>query len=221
LHAEVLLFDRRTESNGGVDACALFVGFAGRAALTPNAKPTGLTFVLGTELLWSSVRNALEGAAVFVLGAVRVIRAVREATLIGARTASAGNTLLGFRTRAVEARDEAFAVDADSIVPALEIELTAERGRIRFLFEGVQAQAVVRTGRTHWAVVSFLAFADAAKSRAQLPDRAVRVGFAKISLRRGLRVTFVPPAQETAALAQGPVRDAEIAGVPVTAGDPE
>lgn len=216
-----MLFDRRTESNGGVDACALFVGLAGRATLTANANPTGLTFVLGTELLWPSVRNALEGAAVFVLGAVRVIRTVREATLIGARTASSGNALLGLWTRTVEALDEAFAIDANAIVPTLEIELTAERGRDRFLFEGVQAQAVVRTGRTDWAVVSFLAFTDAAKSRAQLTDCAVGVGFAKISLRRGLRVTFVPPAQETAALAQGPVRDAEIAGVPVTAGDPE
>jgi len=66
-----------------------------------------------------------------------------------------------------------------------------------------------------------LALAGAAKGRAKLADRAVGVCLAKISLRRGLRVAFVPPAQKTTAFAQGPVGNAEIAGVPVTAGDSE
>ena len=64
-----------------------------------------------------------------------------------------------------------------------------------------------------------MALADAAKGRAKLADRAVGVRLAKISLRRRLWVAFVPPAQKTTALAQGPVGDAEIAGVPVAAGD--
>jgi len=215
------LLDWLAESDGGVDACALFVGVTGRAALPANANAAGLTFVLGTELFRASVGDALERAAVFVLGAVRVVCTIREATLIGARTASARNTLLGFGTRGVEARDEAFTIDADALVPTLEIELTAKWRRVGLLFERVQAKAVVRTGRTHWTVVRFLAFADAAKRRAKLTNGAVGVGGAKISLRRGLRIAFVPPAQETAALAQGPVGDAEIAGVPVTAGDSE
>jgi hypothetical protein len=156
-----------------------------------------------------------------VLGAICIIGTIREAALIGARTASARNALLGFRTRGVDARDEASAVDADAIVPTLEIELTAKWRRVGFLFERVQAKAVVRTGRAQRTVEGFLAFADAAKSRAKLANGAVGVGGAEISLRRGLRIAFVSLAQETAALAQGPVGDTEIAGVPVTAGDSE
>ena len=189
--------------------------------MATNANTVGLTFVLGTELFWTSVRDALERAAVLVLGAVRVVGTIREATLIGARTASARHALLGFRTRIVEASDEAFTIDADALVPTLEIELTAECRRVGFLFERVQAKAVVRTGRAERTIERFLAFADAAKSRAKLTDRAVGVRRAKISLRRRLRIAFVPPAQETTALAQRPVGDTEIAGVPVTAGDPE
>jgi hypothetical protein len=189
--------------------------------LPANTHAAGLTVVLGTELLWASVRDTLERAAVLVLGTVRVVGAIGEATLIGARPASARDALLGFGARTVETCDEAFTIDADALVPTLEIELTAEWRRVGFPFERVQAEAVVRAGRTKWTVVRFLAFAGAAKRRAKLTDRAVGVGLAEISLRRGLRVAFVPPAQETTALAQGPVGDAEIAGVPVTAGDSE
>jgi hypothetical protein len=216
-----LLFDQCTESNRGVDARALFVGLARRTALAANANPARLTLILGTELLRPSVRDALEGAAVLVRGAVRVVGTVREAALVGARSACTRNALLGFRTRSVEASDEAVAIDANALVSALEIELTAERRRIRFLFEGVEAQAVVCTCRTHRTVVFLLALAGAAQGGAQLTYCAVGVRFAEVALRRRLRVAFVPPAQEAAALAQGPVGDTEIAGVPVTAGDSE
>jgi len=156
-----------------------------------------------------------------VLGAVRVIRTIGEATLIGARTASTPYALLRFRARIVEAGDEAFAVDANALVAALEIELAAEWGRVGFLFQRVEAKAIVGTSRPNWTVIRFFAFADAAKRRAKLTDRAVVVYRTKISLRRRLRVAFVSSTEETAALAQGPVGDAEIAGVPVTAGDSE
>jgi hypothetical protein len=55
--------------------------------------------------------------------------------------------LLGFRTRRVEAGDEAFTIDADTFVPTLEVELTAEWRRVGFVFQRVQTKAVVRTGR--------------------------------------------------------------------------
>lgn len=156
-----------------------------------------------------------------MLRAVRVIGTAREAALIGARSAGTREALLGFRTRSVEAGHEAVAIDANTLVSALEIELTAERGRIRFPFEGVEAQAVVCAGRTHRTFVFLLALAGAAKGGTKLTYCAVGVRFAEVALRRRLRVAFVPPAQEAAALAQGPVGDAEIAGVPVTAGDSE
>jgi hypothetical protein len=189
--------------------------------LPANTYAAGLTVVLGTELLGASVGDALERAAVLVFGAVRVVAAIREATLIGARSARPSDALLGFGARTIETCDEAFAIDANAFVSTLEIELTAEWRRVGFLFERIQAETVVRASRANWTVVRFLAFAGAAKRRAKLTDRAVGVGLAEISLRRGLRVAFVPPAQKTTALAQGPVGDAEIAGVPVTAGDSE
>jgi hypothetical protein len=189
--------------------------------LPTNADAVGLTFVLGTELLRTRVGDALERAAILVLGAVRVVGAVAETARVGARAARSRYALLRFGTGLVQAGDETFAVDANAIVAALEVELTSERRRLGTLFERIETQTVLRAGRAEGAVVFLLAFADTAKRRAELTDAAVRVRYAQVPLRRRLRVAFVTSAKEATAFAQGSVGDTEVSGVPVTAGDPE
>jgi hypothetical protein len=108
----------------------------------------------------------LERAAVFVLGAVRILCAVGEASLIGARTAGAGNALLCFGTGSVQTGDEALAIDANAGVTALEVELAAERSRLGIVFERIEAESAVRTGRAYRAFGFLLALSDAAERRA-------------------------------------------------------
>jgi hypothetical protein len=98
-----------------------------------------LTFVLRTELLGTSIRDALERAAVLVLFAVCILCASRETRVISARAACARKALLGVRAGAVQAGDEALSVDADASIATLEIELAPENLGHRVLFERIEA----------------------------------------------------------------------------------
>jgi hypothetical protein len=98
-----------------------------------------LTFVLRTELLGTSIRNALERAAVLVLFAVCILCASRETRVIRARAACAREALLRIRAGAVQAGDEALSVDADTSIAALEIELAPESLGRRVVFERIEA----------------------------------------------------------------------------------
>jgi hypothetical protein len=129
--------------------------------------------------------------------------------------------LLCLGTGRIETSDEALAIDADAGVTALEVELAAERRRIGIVFEGIEAESVLSTGRAYRTVEFLLALSDAAKRRAELTDGAVCIRRTQASFRRGLRFAFVPLAQKATAVAQRPVGNTNIAGVPVTAGDPK
>jgi hypothetical protein len=102
-YAKVLLFDGRAEANRGVDAGALIVGLARRAALAAYTNTAGLTLVVRAELLRARIGNALERAAVLVIGTVGILGAAREAGIIGAGAARAGEALLGLGTGRLEA----------------------------------------------------------------------------------------------------------------------
>jgi len=122
-NAEVFTLDGLTEANRGVDPRALVVGLARSAALASTAHAPWLTFVLGAEGLGAGVRDALELRAVLVIGTLRVIAAVREARFVQARAASTVRALLRFRTRLVDAGEQALPIDADAGLAALEVEL--------------------------------------------------------------------------------------------------
>jgi hypothetical protein len=93
----------------------------------------------------------LEPAAVLELAALGVLGAIGQARFVGARPTRAGNALLSIGAGRVEARQQAIAVDADSAVRTLEVELTVEGLRIGIrlgvgltlqswiAFEGIQA----------------------------------------------------------------------------------
>jgi hypothetical protein len=205
-NTEVDLFDGRTETNRGVDAGTLLIGVARGAALTPNAYATWLAIVVGTELLRPRVGNTLEGTAVLVVGALAVFGAVREAGLVCARSASTRHALLSVGACSVEAGKQALAIDAKATVAALEVELATERrwsGLLLggFFFERVETQAAACAGRSERALVLLVALRHATDGRADLIDAAIRLPETDRTLRRRLRVTFIPPADEASAVA--------------------
>jgi hypothetical protein len=177
--------------------------------LAPDTDTARLALVLWTELLRTGVRDALERAAVLVLGTVGVLGTAREARVIGARATCAGDTLLGLGTRRVETGQQTLAVDADARIATLEVELTAEGGRVGILFERVEAKTVV------------FALPDATDRRTHFPDGTIGVRCAQVSFRRRLRIAFVPTAQEAAAVAQRPVGNTHVARIFVAGGDSE
>jgi hypothetical protein len=168
----------------------------------------------------------LEGAAILVVGALAVLSTIRETAVVRAGSAGACNALLSIGTCCVEAGEQAFAVDADSSVTALEVELATERHRsgilLRgFFFERVEAQAARGAGRSEWALVLVVAPTHTADGRADLVDGTVGLGETDRALRRRLRIAFVPSADEAATVAQRTVGDTDVSGVVVAAGDPE
>jgi hypothetical protein len=138
-YAEILLFDRSTETNARIDTGTLLVGLARRPTLASDTEATWLTFVRGAELFGAGVGNALERATILVIFAVRVLCASAEARVIRTRSARACDALLGIRAGALQAGDQTLAVDADARITAFEIELTAEGWRRRILFQRIEA----------------------------------------------------------------------------------
>jgi hypothetical protein len=201
--------------------------------LAANTDTPRLAVVLRTELHGTSVGNALEVAAIFVVGAFRVGTAVGETLLLETRPASARDALLRVGAGPFDAGQKTLSVDADPAVRALEVELTREglgigvgrpgiglrRGRVSL--EGIQAEAVRVAGRPEWALLRALALGDAADRGAHFVDRAV----IPLQTRRPggsrLRVALVTLAEKTAAIARGTVGDADVAGIVVAGGDPE
>jgi hypothetical protein len=189
--------------------------------LSADAETTGLALVLGAELFGPSIRNALERAAVLVLRAVRVFSAARETAVIDARTACASYAFLRLRTWRVEAGLEALSIDTDTGVATLEVELASEGRRVGFLLERVETEAIGSAGGPHRALELLCAFADAAEGGADLPHGTICGLHTEVSLRGGLRVALVAAAQEAASIADGPVRNADVAGVVVAACEAE
>jgi hypothetical protein len=189
--------------------------------LAPDTDTARLALVLWTELLRTGVRDALERAAVLVLGTVGVLGTAREARVIGARATCAGDTLLGLGTRRVETGQQTLAVDADARIATLEVELTAEGGRVGILFERVEAKTVFCARRAQGALVRVFALPDATDRRTHFPDGTIGVRCAQVSFRRRLRIAFVPTAQEAAAVAQRPVGNTHVARIFVAGGDSE
>jgi hypothetical protein len=185
--------------------------------LTTDTDTSWLTFVFGAELFGTGVGDALERAAVLVVGAVGVLGATREAGVIGARPTCAGNALLRLGTGSVNTGQQALSVDANARVAALEVELATEGRRVGLFFERIEAKTVVRAGRAERTIVFLFTLADAAKRRAELPDGTVGIRDAYVPLGRRLRVAFVSATQEAAPLAERAIRDADVAGVLVAA----
>jgi len=105
-----------------------------------------LTVVFRAELFGAGVGNALERAAVFVVSALGILGAAREADLLGARAARPRDALLGLGAGRVEAGQETLAIDTDAGVAAFEIELATKAGRLRTLVERSDAETAVDTG---------------------------------------------------------------------------
>ncbi|MGD8825550.1 MAG: hypothetical protein PVI24_11250, partial [Myxococcales bacterium] len=89
--------------------------------MSADAQTTFLTLVLRTELHGARIRDALEGAAVFLLPTIRVVGATAETGFVGAWATGAIHALLRVGTRRIEACQQAFSVDADLRIPALEV----------------------------------------------------------------------------------------------------
>jgi len=143
--------------------------------LTTNADTAWLTFVFRAELFRTGVGDALERAAVLVVGAVGILGATREAGVVGAWATCAGNALLRLGTGSINTGQQTLTIDANTRVAALEVELAAERRRIGVLFERIEAKTVVRAGRTERTIVFLFTLADATKRRAELPYGAVGI----------------------------------------------
>jgi hypothetical protein len=187
--------------------------------LTAYAKAAWLAIILWAKFLWPGVRDALERAAVLVLGAVGVCGTARQTGLLRTRTAGACDALLSFGTRRVQARQQALAIDANARITALEVELATKGRRVGWRFEGIEAKTVVGTGRPNRTVVGVVALTDAAEGGAELTDGAVRVRRAQAPLRRRLGVAFVSAAQKAAPVAERSVGDAHVPRIVVAAGD--
>jgi len=194
--------------------------------LATEADAPGLTIVLGAELFGPRVGNALKGATVLVLGTIAVFRAAREAGVILTRPAGTPYAFLCVGAWRVEAGEEAFAIDADAPVAALEIELATEGRRIGRLLRGlvlagVETQAATCTCGAEWAFVCLVTLCDTTDARADLVDRAVGLREAHRTLRRRQRIAFVTSAEKAAAITQQTIRDADVARVLVAGGDPK
>jgi hypothetical protein len=130
--------------------------------LAADAKAAGLTVVLGAELLRPRVWDALERAAILVLGAVGIFGTARQACVIGARTTGPGDALLGLGARGVQTRQQTLAIDADARVTTLEVKLTTKWGWVGRGFEGIEAKTALGAGRPNRTVVCVLTPTDAA-----------------------------------------------------------
>jgi hypothetical protein len=159
--------------------------------LAANADAAGLTLVVRAEQFGARVGDALERAAVLVVGAVGIFGTTGETGVIAARAARARDALLCLGTRGIETRQQTLAIDADARIATLEIELATEGRRVGIVFERIETKTVVRARRPHGAVVLLFALADATKRRADFPDGTVRSRHAKVTLRRWLGVTLV------------------------------
>jgi hypothetical protein len=217
----LLIFDGRAEANGRVDPRTLVVGLTRRTALTPDTDSIRLAIVRWAELFGPRVRDALKRAAVFVGFTIGISGAAREASVIGTGPTRASDTLLRVRTRHIETGQQTLAIDANSGIAALEVELTPKRRRLGIVFEGVETESVVCAGRAYRAIVLLDALPNAAYRRADFADCTVRLRDAEIPLRSRLRIAVVATAEEAAAVADRAVGDTDVAGVPVAADDPE
>jgi hypothetical protein len=132
-----------------------------------------LTVVFRAELFWPSVGDALKRAAVFVIGAVGVLAATREAAVVGTRTAGARHALLRLRTGGIETCQQALAVDADARIAALEVELAAKGRWVGRIFERIETKPVVGTGRSHGTFVLLRALTYTTECGAGFADGAV------------------------------------------------
>jgi hypothetical protein len=152
----------------------------------------------------------LEGAAVFLLPTIRVVGATAETGFVGAWATGAIHALLRVGTRRIEACQQAFSVDADLRIPALEVELAAKGRWLRVVFERIETQPVVGTGRAYGTIVHICAFGHAADAGADLAHGAVGGRKAQTALGSGLGVAPLSLAQETALLVDRPVAHADI-----------
>jgi hypothetical protein len=107
---------------------ALVVGLARRAALATDAESLILTCIFGAELFGTGIGDALERAAVLVVGAVGILRTARKTAVVCAGATCARNALLGLGTGPVETGQQTLAIDAYAGVTTLEVEL-ATKGR--------------------------------------------------------------------------------------------
>ncbi len=196
--------------------------------MAATAHASRLAFVFRTKSLWARIRDALELRAVLVIGALRIIAAVREASLVETGTAGTIGTLLCLRTRLIYAGEQTLPIDADAGLTALEVELALNDRRLgiwlgdelRLRFRRVQAQSV-HARRTDHAVVLVGALAYASEVGADLADRAVDFVHTNRTRGSGLLVAVIAAADETAAVSNWTVSDAEVAGVVVAAKEAE